>query len=463
MDYDVLILGGGIIGCSVAYELSKYNLNIAVIEKDYDIADDIALINTEMVYNGSECEDEVLSKLENEGNSMIEDITSKFNVPYKKTGAFTIATDDKSVKELEKMHDRARRRGIKDVFLLDMKQAKKIEQNIDIDFKKALYCPNVGIVAPYDLAIAYAEVAFDNGAVFRLEEMVLDIKKIVNGFKVTTNKYKFTCRVVVNTTPGEYNIVDRDSYDNKEDETDLVYLMIDEKKRINSSSIISKICDYGNIIRYIPGMYDVPIIRADGNQRLGINKTIEMTNDLIPIMDKKDINSVYHDRKNNNIMIIDDNENYNGYIRVKGNHYAAVTMTPAIASMICKTIVGHLTCSLNKNFIDKRRQYYRFREMNDEQRNEAISIDKRYGKMTCICNLISEGEIVDSIRRPLGARTVEGVKRRTGATFGNCHGAQCISKIINILARELNKKPTEIVEDSKNSNVLASRIKEFKD
>ena len=78
-----------------------------------------------------------------------------------------------------------------------------------------------------------------------------------------------------------------------------------------------------------------------------------------------------------------------------------------------------------------------------------------------MCNMITEGEVIDCIRRPLGARTLEGVKRRTGATFGRCHGANCISKIIDILARELDKKPTEIVEDSKNSNLLASRIKEF--
>ena len=109
-------------------------------------------------------------------------------------------------------------------------------------------------------------------------------------------------------------------------------------------------------------------------------------------------------------------------------------MTPAIASMICETIVSNLTCSKNKNFIDKRREFYKFKDMSDEERNEVIAIDKKYGKITCLCNLISEGEIVDSIRRPLGARTVEGVKRRTGATFGSCHGAHRISKIIYILA-----------------------------
>ena len=99
----------------------------------------------------------------------------------------------------------------------------------------------------------------------------------------------------------------------------------------------------------------------------------------------------------------------------------------------------------------------------EEEVNEVISLDKRYGKIICICNNISEGEIIDSIRRPLGARTVKGVKRRTGAGFGNCHGSYCNERIISILARELDKKITDIVDDSKNSNIISGRIKEFKD
>ena len=131
--------------------------------------------------------------------------------------------------------------------------------------------------------------------------------------------------------------------------------------------------------------------------------------------------------------------------------------------MLCDTISSNLNCRLKKNFIDKRREFYRFREVDRNEMNEVINLDKRYGKIVCMCNNVSEGEIVDSIRRPLGARTVKGVKRRTGAGFGNCHGAYCNEKIIQILSRELDRKLTDIVDDSKNSNIISGRIKEFKD
>jgi NAD(P)H-nitrite reductase large subunit len=112
-------------------------------------------------------------------------------------------------------------------------------------------------------------------------------------------------------------------------------------------------------------------------------------------------------------------------------------------------------------FKSKTREYYRFSEMTDKERNELIRIDPKYGNMVCLCSNVTEGEIVDSIRRPLGARTVEGVRRRTRMVFGRCQGSHCLTKVVRILARELDKNPMDIMNDKKNSQVIASRIKEF--
>ena len=138
-----------------------------------------------------------------------------------------------------------------------------------------------------------------------------------------------------------------------------------------------------------------------------------------------------------------------------------MTVAPAIAQNISNSIAKNLNTTEKKEFIDKRREIYRFRDMSIEERNELISVDKRYGNIVCVCNNITEGEIIDAIRRPLGARTVQGIKRRTGAANGSCHGSYCVRKIINILSREMDKKNIEIVEDSKNSKIWLSRIKEF--
>ena len=209
MDYDVLVLGGGIIGCAAAYELSKYNLNIAVIEKEYDIADDISFVNTAIVYDGSETSNNVMSGLEYIGNILLEDLCSRFNVPFKRIGALRVVNDENGVLKLKEMYDRTVKRGIDGICLINGDEVKKIEPNINTDIKKGLYSKNVAIVAPYDLAIAYAEVASENGVNFRLEEEVLNIEKINKGFRVVTNRNKFTCKVVINTIADEIYINDK--------------------------------------------------------------------------------------------------------------------------------------------------------------------------------------------------------------------------------------------------------------
>ena len=466
MDYDVLILGGGIVGCAVAYELSKYNFNIALIEKDYDIADDISFVNTSVIYDGSETSDYRMSALEKIGSELIEKACSKFKVPYSKVGAIRIANTDEGVSKLEEMYNKSQQRGIDKVRLLDKNEVDSIEPNIKMDFKKALYSENVAIIAPYDLAISYAEVASENGVNFRFEEEVMEINNISKGFKVTTNKNKFTCRVVINTIPNEIYIDGNNGstvINSSEDimEKNMRYLQIDENIDNPLSKIVINNLDENSFVINTPILSGGSLLGVKTSEYLDIEDGILYANKLIPDINHSNICNVFNEGYKKDSMLIDDSEIDEGYIRVTGTHYGKITVAPAIAQTIGYTLALNMNATLKRDFIDKRREFYRFKDMSREERNSIISVDKRYGNIVCVCNSVSEGEIVDSIRRPLGARTVEGVKRRTGAGLGNCNGSYCIRKIVNILAREMDKKPTDIVQDSKNSNVLMGRIKEF--
>lgn len=469
MDYDILILGGGIIGCAVAYELSKYNFNIALIERDYDIADDISFVNTSIVYDGSETSDDIMAGLEYIGNYIMEDICEKFNVPFKKIGALRVVNDDNGVKKLEEMYERAKRRGINGVYLIDDSDVYDIEPNIKHNIKKGLYSENIGIVAPYDLAIAYAEVAADNGVIFRLEEEVLNIQSLTKGFRVTTNRNKFTCKVVINTIPHEIYIRENGKVEDKELKGEdskfknMSYLLVDDNYKNKFNKIVIETFDKDTFVLSTPTTTTGSLIGIKSTERTSLSDNLEYANKLLEELEKCNINNLFRESYNKDSMLIDESEIDKGYIRVTGTHYGKITIAPAIAKMLCDTIANNLNCTLKKNFIDKRREVYKFRELSKKEANEIIALDKRYGKIICLCNNISEGEIVDCIRRPLGARTVEGIKRRTGSGFGNCHGSYCYEKIVNILARELDKKVTEIVDDSKNSKIISSRIKEFDD
>ncbi|MGK0468822.1 NAD(P)/FAD-dependent oxidoreductase [Clostridium sp.] len=462
MDYDVLILGGGIIGCAVAYEISKYNLNIAVIEKDYDIADDVALINTAMIYDGVESEDTLTSKLERMGNKMMDTITARFNVPFKRCGSLIIAQTDEEVNMIQKTYNRAIARKTRDVQLLEPEYIYEMEPNLNVDVKKALYSKNTGVICPFDLALAYGEVAFDNGVKFKLEEEVMDIKKITKGFRVITNKNTLTCKIVINTTSSEsYSIINKKKLDGSNNERMLKYLLLDNNKKSSFYHALFMFDSKGQRIYTLPTMEGDTVAAISTKEDASYNEVVDRVSKITSDVDSMDVKMFLEWPFFEEPMVIDDSGIDNGLIQIKGKHYGQITMTPAIASIVCESVVSKMKCKHKKDFNDNRREYYKFRELCDEERKKIIKLDKNYGKIICACEKVTEGEIVDAIRRPLGARTVEGVKRRTGAAFGNCQGSLCLNKIVSILARETNKKVTDIVKDSKNSNIVLYRIKEF--
>ncbi|MCY6372708.1 NAD(P)/FAD-dependent oxidoreductase [Clostridium ganghwense] len=461
MDYDVLILGGGLIGCAVAYELSKYSLNIALIEKDYDIVDDVALVNSAIIYDGVQCDNNIMSKLEVMGNEIINNLSSKFNIPCKKQASLLIAKNEEEEKILEDMYNRAIKRGISNIALLDGKYAYELEPNLNVKVNKVLYSQNTGVICPYEVGIAYGEIAFDNGVAFKLEEKVEDIKKINRGYKVETNKNKFTCRMVINTTPEDYNI---DGFKENicERVGEIKYFIIEKSFKGHFSNMVFSY-NKDESIYMCPTVQGNYIAAIKTKENLNYEEGYKKINSLIDGLRPQDINSFYEEPFYDDTIVIDDSLVHKGYIKVTGKNYAEVTMTPSIGKIICETVVSNLNCKLKSDFNDKRREIYKFSELSNEERQKIISLDKRYGKIVCTCSMVTEGEIVDAIRRPLGARTVEGIRRRTGAGSGSCRGAHCMNKIVSILARETNKNLTDIVKDSKNSKILLNRIKEFDD
>lgn len=462
MDYDVLILGGGIIGCAVAYELSKYSLNIALIEKDYDVADDISIINSSIVYDGIVSEDSLVTKLQLMGNRMYDELTEKFNVPFKRCGSLFLATTDEEEEKLKESYSSSIKKGIDDIFLLDSNEVYKMEPNLNVSVKKAIYSTNMGVVSPYDLALAYAEVAFDNGVTFKLEEEVINIEKLTRGYRVETNKNKFTCKMVINTIHGNnYNLFNSEREVEEKETTYLKYFLLEKSFKGRFSNIIfssNKDKDRIYTLQTVQGNTIAAITTKDN---VDYNETVKRISSLIGPIKDEDINAFYQTTFDDGDILIDDSSVDKGYIRVLSKHYGEVTMTPYIAKIVCETVVSNINCKLKRNFNDKRREIYRFRDLSNEERQKIIKMDNKYGKIICLCEQITEGEIVDAIRRPLGARTLEGVKRRTGVTLGNCQGSYCMSQIVSILAREMNKNFDDIVKDSKNSKILLNRIKEF--
>ena len=426
MDYDVLILGGGIVGCAAAYELSKFSLNIALIEKDHDIADDVALVNSAIIYDGSETNDTLMSKLERMGSELMPEITSKFNVPYKKCGYLLVAEDEKNEETLQKIYENDVAKGYSNIQILDGDEVRKMEPELKLNARKALYNKNFAVTLPYDLAISYGEVAFDNGVNFKLDEEVLDIKRINKGYRVITNKNRFTCHIVVNTTPNEDYSVDIAEKLHKES-IEMDYLLMNGNMKSRVSNIVQSIGGDSGEFLIVPNIQDSAIISLKSESGRDYDETIKKISIVIGDIGEDEIKTYRKGDLFRDSMIIDDSLIHQGYIKVVGKHYGLVAMTPAIAAIISETIKdNNKNCVLKKNFFDKRRDFIKFKDMDVDEINELIKVNKDYGKVVCSCGLVTEGEIVDAIRRPLGARTIEGIRRRTGAMAGSCGGAKCL-------------------------------------
>ncbi|MGB4587696.1 MAG: FAD-dependent oxidoreductase [Clostridiaceae bacterium] len=458
MDYDVVILGGGLSGCAMAYELCKYNLNIALIEKNFDIAEDVALFNSTLILDGKDIEDEHLFSMIKESNAKLDKLSEELDVFYEQVPSFTLYS---SKEKAEQIYERATQRKITGISLLTSKEANKINHNIKDDGTYSIYSENTGVVSPYDYATAMAEIAYDNGVSFRLEEEVEDIQiQPRGGIKVTTNKNKYLSRVVIRTTFG-------DKYSIKEDEKAvgpaniLENMLIEKDFNKEIKNIIMKYKDNGEVITLLPTSTNKLLASLQTTSSKEFSQMKKEVENLIGPFPPERVDIINENRFWSEPIKVDDEFAESGYIHIQAKNFAFENVLSKIIEETTVYVMKHFKAKLNSDFEGKRRKYYRFRDMTDEERNEMIKIDPKYGKMICLCSNVTEGEIVDSIRRPMGARTVEGVRRRTGTVFGRCQGSYCLTKVIRILARELHKSPLEIMNDKKSSQVISARIKEF--
>jgi len=458
MDYDVVILGGGLSGCAMAYELCKYNLNIALIEKNFDIAEDVALFNSTLILDGKDIEDEHLFSMIRESNTKLDKLGEELDVFYEQVPSFTLYS---SKERAEQIYQRAIERKIEGISLLTSKEANKLNHNIKDDGTYSIYSENTGVVSPYDYATAMAEIAYDNGVSFRLEEEVEDIQiQPRGGIKVTTNKNKYLSRVVIRTTFG-------DKYSIKEDEKTvgpsniLENMLIEKDFNKEIKNIIMKYKDNGEVITLLPTSTNKLLASLQTTSSKEFSQMKKEVENLIGPFPPERVDIINENRFWSEPIKVDDEFAESGYIHIQAKNFAFENVLSKIIEETTGYVMKHFKAKLNSDFEGKRRKYYRFRDMSDDERNDMIKIDPKYGKMICLCSNVTEGEIVDSIRRPMGARTVEGVRRRTGTVFGRCQGSYCLTKVIRILARELHKSPLEIMNDKKSSQVISARIKEF--
>lgn len=475
MVYDVVIIGGGVIGAAIARALSRFQLSVILIEKEYDLAMGASGANSGIVHAGFDpLPDSNKASLCVRGNRLMESLCAELQVPFKRTGSLVVGYSPDDLRVLEVLLARGRLNGLSGLEVLNQAQLMAKEPSLSPQARYALYAPQAGIVCPYTLTLALAENAVQNGVEVQCGTRADGIQREqgrVSG--VVTSRGLIPCRYVVNAagvwSDEVANWAGSDSHTIMPYRGE--YCLLDKKK--------------GGLVRQvlfpIPGEKTKGILVAptvSGNILLGPNRRLvqdredRATTDegmdevltgakkLVPGIDEKDVITSFA-----GIRAVSDSGEFvigtadlKGFINVGGIQSPGLTAAPAIAEMVTD-ILGEEGLRLREKpgYIPRRTGIFSFAAAGMEERQSQIAENRSFGEVVCRCENVTTGEIIAAINGPVGARTLDAVKRRTRGGMGRCQGGFCSFRIADIISSELGIPVDKITKSGPGSELVRSR------
>lgn len=475
--YDVVIIGAGVSGSAIARELSRYQVNACVVEKAEDVCCGTSKANSAIVHAGFDAENgSLMADLNVKGNVMMEDLSKELDFSFRKNGSLVICLHEEDRPNLEALYERGVKNGVKELKILEHDEVLALEPNVTDDVVAALYAPTGGIVCPFELNIAMAENAATNGVEFRFNTEVRDIVKKDGGFELVTNNGAISTKCVVNAA-GVY--------------ADVFHNMMSSKKihitpRRGDYCLLDKVTgDFvDKTIFQLPGKYGKGVLVSptihgntivgptaiDIENKEGTNTTQEGIDELIskagstvkglPIRQVITSFAGLRAHEDNHEFVIGEVDEAPGFFDAAGIESPGLTSSPAIGVLVAGMLKDKLNLQEDLTFNGTRKGVTHLNSCTKEERDALIKENPAYGSIVCRCEMITEGEILDAIHRPLGATTLDGIKRRTRAGMGRCQAGFCSPRQIEILARELGVDQSEIRKSGRDSKFIVGTPKD---
>ena len=451
--YDIVVVGAGVTGCAVARELSRYNVSILVIERESDVCEGTSKANSAIIHAGFDAKPGTLkAKLNVRGNALMTELSQKLDIPFIRNGAFVVCRGESELPKLEKLKKRGETNGVEGLEILYRDRLTELEPYLADEVYAALYAPTSGIVCPFGMTIAFAENAYANGAQFRLSTTVTGITKNADTFTVSTDNGSVTAKCVINCAGvyadrihdmvcehsftikarrGEYMLLDR-SAGNTVSRT-IFQLPSEMGKGVLVSPTV-----HGNLI-VGPTAEDIDDREDTATTREGVAKAKNMSALSVKNVPYRQVITSFSGLRavgDTDDFIISEDNGVKGFIDAAGIESPGLTSAPAIAEYVRDIVSGIVPLHEKPDFNDTRSGVVHLSEMPAEERGKLIAEKPEYGRIICRCEQISEGEIRDSIYRPLGATTLDGVKRRVRAGMGRCQGGFCSPYVMKLLAEK---------------------------
>lgn len=471
--YDVVIIGAGVSGCAVARELSRKKLNIAVLEKCTDVCEGTSKANSGIAHAGFDAKPGTLmAKLNVIGSGRMERLSRELDFPYQRTGALVLCFDEKDKGKLEELKERGIRNGVKGLQILDREQILSMEPNIGEKAAMALYAPTSAIVCPFGLTIALAENAAVNGVEFFFRTKVERIGRKENGYEILTDHGAFETKAVVNAA-GVYSDEIHNMVCEKEDVFHITprkgeYVLYDKKvgNLVNHTlfqlptalgkGILVTPTVHGNLLTG-PTAEDVEEKEQTDTSSGGLEKVFEKAAlSIAEVPSRQAITSFAglraHGPKGD--FIIGEVKGAPGFFDVAAMESPGLSCAPAVGEYVAGMVNAYLKPEDKEDFVGSRKGIQSMALASAEERKRLIRENPAYANVICRCEMVTEGEILDAIRRPLGATTTDGIKRRTRAGMGRCQAGFCLPRTVEILARELQVDESEILKAEEGSRYL---------
>lgn len=451
--YDVTVIGAGVVGGLAARTLSKYKLKLCILESENDVAMGATKANSAIVHAGFDAKAGSLkAKLNVQGSKMMEAVCGELGVKYIKNGSLVVGFNDEDRAVLCELLERGVTNGVEGLRIVEKDELHEMEPNLSDNVICALHAPTGAIVCPYTLAIAAIGNAMDNGAELKCNFKVTGIEKAENGYRVSSDSESVTTRYIINCA-GIYSdeiakMVGDDSFDIHPRRGE--YMLLDrECGNTVSHTIFRTPSKMGKGILVTPTVhnnlllgptsYDITDKEDRDTTAVGFDAIINNANETVKAVPvNKTITSFCGLRSVGSTGDFIINSPEKGFINAAGIESPGLTSSPAIAEYIADMLKADgLELELKPDYNPIRRPYHAFHEASAEEKNAMIKENPAYGKIVCRCEGITEGEIVDAIRRNPQPRDLDGIKRRTRAQMGRCQGGFCGPYVTELLAKEL--------------------------
>lgn len=456
--YDVIIIGAGIVGTTIARELSKSKAKVLILEKSIDVSMGATKANSAIVHGGfAEKHEALKGRLCYKGRVQFKRLDEELNFGFKETGSLVISMEDDK-EPLEKLMANGIKNGLDDLEIIGPDRIRELEPELTHDVKWALYCKGAGICSPYEMAIAMAENAIKNGVTLKLEHQVTGIEKDGDVFKVSTDKEEFQGKYVVNAA-GVYadeisKMVGVNNFEILPRSGEYILFTRGTGDPINTV-IFQLPTKYGKGVLVASTYYGNLLIGPDASDEGGkvdtsthierVAKIYQQTKALYGKINSKQFIRSFtgiRARSSTDDFIIEETE-VKGFINVAGIQSPGLTSSPAIAEMVIGILKdAGLEWEDNNDFDPYRKPIVTkkpLQPLKDIKEFIELPLGSK-DRIVCRCEQVREDEIVDALHRGIRVKTVDGVKRRTRAGMGWCQGEFCKPRVIEIMEREYGEK-----------------------